>query len=240
MSKLTGVSQAYSLPLYTFESTPSATLGTIAYDDAGNKYRYMLAGAVDLVADNLLQSPAIVANHQNMALAANAAVGATSISVTVGATAVTADQYRDGYVVINAGAGIGQRIDIKSHLANAGSATLVLNLKEPLRVALTTASSKVSLSTPYGGVIVNPTTATSTPAGVCTYAVTAANYFWGLVDGFGSVLSDVTIAAVGLGIIPSTTTAGCVTVATATGANIGYAVQAGVSAEARMARVSIS
>lgn len=240
MSKLTGAPQTYSLPLYQSESTQSVPLGTIAYDEYGNKYRYAKAGAVDLVADNLQQSPAIVANHQNMALAANAAVGDYSISVTVGATAVTADQYKDGYVVINAGSGIGQRFDIASHLANAGSATLVLNLKEPVRVALTTASSKASLCSPYGGTIVNPTTATSTPAGVCTYAVTATYYYWLLVDGFCSVLSDVSIAAVGLGIIPSTTTAGCITVATATGANIGYAVQASVSAEARVARIAIS
>lgn len=213
-------------------------------------------GAVALVSGVLVQGEPITANHQNLTVAvpttAPATAGTFVISCTLGATKLNTNQYQGGYAIINAGTGIGQTLRIASHGNAAASASGVLiTLEDAIQVTLD-ATSKLSLiSNPYKNVVINPTTATLTPVGVTLYPVAAAvaptydgttgaqtaagvqQYAFVQTKGVVSVRSDATIAGVGLGVIPSTTTAGTVTVQTATGANIGRTLIAGVSAEAR-------
>ena len=200
----------------------------------GREVTLVSTGGSNIVSGVLVQGSAIVADNQNIAVAANAAAAATSVTVTLGATAVTANQYAGGFLVVNAGSGIGQTLKIQSHPAANGAASCVITLEDPVVTALTSASSKVCLiANPYTGVVINPTTATATPVGVTFYPLTASQYGYVISKGATSCLADANTAAVGLGIIPSTTTAGSIAVATATGANIGRALQASVSAEAR-------
>src|SRR5262245_8874353 len=119
-------------------------LGARAFDQAGNGYRWVQAGAVALVPARLCQAPAQVANHQNLTVA-TAVAGATSITVTLGATAATANQYAGGWVTISAGTGAGQRLLIGSHPAANASATLVLTLSDPTVSATLAADSKADL-----------------------------------------------------------------------------------------------
>lgn len=230
-------------PLALFQTTTDASAETYTgqrFDlSDGREVVFVQAGAVALVADNLIQSSAIVANHQNIAVT-TAAAGATQITVTLGATAATANQYQGGFVAINAGTGIGQTLKISSHPAANASATLVLTLEDALVAAVATADSKaVLIANPYDAVIVNPTTATGTPVGVAFYPIAASAYGYLISKGPVGALSDASVAAVGLGIMPSTTTAGTITVGTATGARIGRALQTGVSAEARVVYVDL-
>jgi len=160
---------------------------------------------------------------------------------------------------VNAGTGIGQTLRIASHSnAIASAAGVIITFEDAIQVTLD-ATSKVSLvPNPYGNVVINPTTATSTPVGVTLYPVAAAvapttdgttgkqtaagtqQYAFVVTKGVASVLSDATVAGVGLGVMPSTSTAGCVTVAAATGANIGRAMILGVSAESRPVFLSLN
>jgi hypothetical protein len=94
-----------------------------------------LAGAAALAPGKLAVAATVVANHQNMAVAAAAAVGATSVTVTLGATAATADYYADGFLTINDAAGEGISYRVKSHPAHAGSGSLVVELYDPIKVA---------------------------------------------------------------------------------------------------------
>jgi len=219
-------------------------------------------GATALTSGVLVQGEPLVANHQNLAVSVTtytAAVGATQVSVTLGATLLKTNQYQGGYAVVNAGTGIGQTLRVASHSnAAASAAGVVITLEDPLVVALD-ATSKVSLvPNPYNNVVINPTTATSTPVGVTLYPVAAAvapttdgttgkqtaagtqQYAFVQTKGVVSVLSDVSVAGVGLGVIPSVTTAGAVTVQTATGANIGRTLILGVSAESRPVFLSLN
>lgn len=230
-------------PLSLFQTSTDAGFVTTAGErfdlSDGREVLLVQAGATGLVADNLIQSSAIVANHQNVAVA-TAVAGATQITVTLGATAATLNQYQGGFVAINAGTGIGQTLKIQSHPAANSSATLVLTLEDPLVAATATADSKaVIIANPYLNVIVNPTTATATPIGVAFYAIATTAYGYLITKGPVGALSDASIAGVGLGIMPSTTTAGTITVGTATGARIGRALQTGVSAEARLVYVDL-
>ncbi len=178
MAQLTGDPVSAGQALYTSSSTQIHALGERLVTPDGRVFRYAKAGASDLVAGNWIQSPAQVANHQNIAVAA-AAIGATSITVTLGATAATANQYANGQAVVTITPGLGQAINISGHPAADASATLVLELQEPLRVALTTSTRIDLIPNPYNGVIQSPaTTLTGCVVGVATYIITAAEYGW--------------------------------------------------------------
>src|SRR4030042_2004512 len=88
-------------------TTKKVPLGTRMVLEDGRAFRYCKAGEA-LGAGTLCQTPLAIADHDmDLPIALAAAVGATSISVTIATTAVTADQYMDGYIYINDGAGEG-------------------------------------------------------------------------------------------------------------------------------------
>lgn len=159
-------------------ATPAHPIGTRAVDDTGRVFRYVKAGAVDLVAGNVLQSPAIVALHL-----ANTppvvAIGATSFSYTPGATGGVADLYQDGFLQVDTAPGPGYTYGVAGHAAITASVAFTLNLKDPIQVALTATSRVGLIQNKYRGVIQMPvTTATGTAVGIATYVITANQYGW--------------------------------------------------------------
>lgn len=210
MSKFTGFPQA---PIGVFYEAnheyPEHDLGSKLVSDDGREFRYAKAGASALVRGNLLQAPAEVTNHQNLAPTATTAIGAMSLTVTLGATAATANQYAGGYVVVTVTPGLGQMVKIRSHPAADSAATLTVALDEPLSVALTTTSRVDLVPNPYNGVVQNPTTATSAPVGVATKNITAGYYGWVQTKGAANVTTEGTIV-VGAMVVASNGTAGAV------------------------------
>lgn len=248
--------QATSLSTGTGDVDPSfSTYVGQKFDTSdGRELTLISNGAVALVSGVLVQGSPIVANHQNLAVAVTtvpATAGTFAISVTLGATKLTQNQYAGGFAVVNAGTGIGQTLRISSNPGAASSgAGVVITLEDAIQVTLD-ATSKVSLhANPYQDVVINPTTSTNRVVGVTLYPVAAATavtsstagvitsagiqqYALVTSKGITSCLSDASVAAAGLGIAPSTTTAGAITVQAATLANIGSAILLGVSAESR-------
>lgn len=260
MSRLTQKGATGPLPLFqtTFENSLFSTVGSQTltacgemFDSSdGRSFVLVSNSTTALVAGNLIQAPAIVANHQNLTVTAFAPVSTSTnlpatVTVTLGGTAATSQQYAQGYAIVNSGTGIGQTLKIQSNPAQASTTgALVVTLEDAPVVALDTTSTICLIPNLYTNVVINPTTATNTPVGVTLYAIPASTavsgttpgtFYFGLIQTKGAVscLADASTAAVGLGLIPSTTTAGTVTVATATGARIGRALQATVSAQAR-------
>lgn len=221
----------------------------------GREVAIVSNGTTALVPGVLVQGEPITANHQNLAVAVTsvpATAGTTAVSVTIGATLLKTNQYAGGYLVVNAGTGAGQTLRIASHANAAASASgVVINLEDAILTTLDATSKVCLIPNPFGNVVINPTTATSAPVGVTISPVAAsvapttngttglqtapgvAQYAFVQTKGVVSCLGDATVAGAGLGIIPSTATAGAITVATATGANIGRALQASVSTERR-------
>jgi hypothetical protein len=174
-------------------------IGSKAITRDGKVYRWTLNGAVALAAGKTNTGVARVANNSNMALAttSNIAIGSTKISVTLGGTAVTADQYLDGYAVINDGTGVGQSFLLAGNSAQtSGSGTCELYLAEAITAALViTSDTKVTLiPNPNAGVVVTPAVVTNPIAGVPNVAVAASSYFWDQSRGMAGVLSDGVIA----------------------------------------------
>ena len=177
-AQLTSDPQGYGQPNLVSSATQYHALGERGVTSDGRVFRYCKAGAVSLVAGNFIQSPAQIANHQNLTATA-AAIGAESVTVTLGATAATANQYAGGQAVVTITPGLGQVVNIQSHPAADASATLVLTLEETLRVAWTTSTRVDLIPNPYNGVIQTPvTTLTGCVVGVATYIITNAEFGW--------------------------------------------------------------
>lgn len=208
-------------PDLTYNSTVKALeLGTRAVTSDGRSFRFVLAGASALVPGTLLQAPAEVTTHQNLACAA-AAIGDTEVTTTTTLTC-TANQYAGGFISVGVTPGQGYLYKIASHPAATG-AVVTLTLEDPIRVALTTSSRIDLVLSQFSGVIINPTTATSNPIGSAVTAVTAAQYGWAQNGGTCCLLADGTVV-VGTNLVASNATAGAVEAATGVQASIGLAI----------------
>lgn len=183
-------------------------LGCRRYDQYGTEYRLARAGATALAAGKNTSATEGTANHMNMSLASAAAIGATRVQVTLGATAATANQYEDGFMVVNDGTGEGHMYRIKSNPAADASATLWVELVDPIRVALVTAgTSEVSLFPNTFGATVISADINSVPTGIPPIAVTATYYYWSVTNGEVPVLTTGT-DEVGTIAVASTTDGG--------------------------------
>lgn len=193
-------------------SSKNHILGSVAYTADGRRFAYGQAGAVAITAGQLTQIPAVVANHQALVTAA-ASVGAVKVTVTLGGTAATADQYKDGYLIIRdtSTTGAGQAFPVVGNSAQTSTTgTVDVYIGEGVAEALTTASvSNLELS-PYGGVLVSTTAdTTERVVGVSQVDVPISYYAWFQTYGVSSVLGNGTITK-GSGLIKSATTAGAV------------------------------
>jgi len=182
---LSGIPTIFGINPYEESSTPEHTLGSIGITADGRYFRYAKAGAT-LVAGDLLQGPAQTADLSLIPTAT--AVGATSVTLTTGA-AVTANLFADGYLVVSTTAGNGIYYRIKKHAATTGAASLVVYLKDPVKVAITASSTIDLVKNPFNGVIQNPAVPTSCIVGVASKAITTAYYGWIQTKGSAAVLA---------------------------------------------------
>lgn len=232
MARLTSQPQSFPQGLFSEDTVRNADLGAKASTADGRVFRYVKAGASALVAGEVQDGPATVANHTNIAVAAAAAAGANQITVTLGATAVTANQYAGGVVVVNDVAGEGYTYLIKSHPAADASAALVVTLAddETIQEALTTSSQVTLVANQYNGVVQHATTEAGVPVGVAIKDITAGSYGWVQTRGPVSALCAAT-TGIGLSVAASDTTAGGYEVGDGILPVIGYALAAGVATE---------
>lgn len=259
MSRLTEKGATGAVELFNTSTDSSlATLTGSRYDSAdGREFVLVQNGGTALVSGVLVQGPAKIgttSDHQNL-VTSTQVVGDKVVTVTLAGTLATANQYAGGYVLFNAGAGIGQTLKIASHPAATSTGTLLLTLEDAIVVATATGTTKSCLVlNPYGasngtsvstsGVVVCPTSLTGEVIGVTLYPIAAStstvpNY--GLIQTRGVVacLNDAT-TAIGLDLMPSANTAGAVqTYVVATKCRIGTSSQAGVTTESRLITVQL-
>jgi hypothetical protein len=252
MSRITQKGHGVGLALTangTFQTSTDSSMGTLVgtrwdLSDGREVILVQASSATTVAPGKLYQDAAVVPNHQNLAVTAIQTYSANGntpyqLTVTLGATAATANQYRGGFVVVNAGTGLGQTLRIASHPAANASASLVLTLEDAPNTALATSDSKVCLQPAHGAnVIINPTTVTGAQVGVGLYAIAASAYGFLVSKGLTSALADGAIG-VGLGISPSGAVAGAFVVAAATTSRLGFASQAGVDTEYRTVFVNL-
>lgn len=183
--------------IYSNDAVAQHAVGQLAMDKYGDLYRYAKLAA-DVSAGYLLVSLGREANHQNVALSAAAAAGASLVIPTVGATAVDANEYDDGYLVFNDVAPEGEWYRVSHHDASAGSAAVNIYLARPLLSAATTSSEVSLVRNPWMKPAVSQLIA-ERAAGVTVLDVdySEAPYTWLKTKGVASVLVDTSGVTVG-------------------------------------------
>lgn len=237
MPHFSGFPAAAGAPFYnstdpTTAGSPLMSLGTPIDAIDGRRFRWCKVGSgAALVAGNTIQAPAFLIDHTAMASAATA-LGATSITVTPGATAGAANLYAEGYAGISVGTlMLGYSYRVSGHLAITASVAFVINIEDPIQVALTTAG-RVNLAPhPYQNVIQVPiTTLTNRCVGVAPYIIAASQNGWLQTYGVASVLNKGT-TGVGLAVgAPGSAAGACVVFAAATTEYLGDIMETGVDA----------
>ena len=186
-------------------------LGTAAETGDGRRFRYAQAGAVALVAGNVIQAPAQLTNHQQLTPSV-ASIGDKVIVATLGATAATANQYAEGLAIIDTTPGEGYSYQIGGHAAVLSGGVITLTLLDAIQVALTASSRVTLVANEYKGVIQTPvTTLTGAAVGVAPAPIAINNYGWIQTRGMGGTLVAGT-PGVGLAVVVPATAAGAVVI----------------------------
>lgn len=247
--------------MFIDSATQLHPLGTRGYDDMGRAYRYVRAGASDLVAGQIVQGVATVAGHLTLAphtTTGGTTPGSTQIMVTC-VSAISTGLYNEGLLIVASGSGQGTAYKISNHAAVSTGATGTFNLyfedAMPATTNMTIAtSSKISLlPNPYMNVIAVPaTTPTGMAVGIAQYPITATHYGWVQTWGPGCVITNDTAASMTPFTAVSTTSgraegvSNMTTASTTTFLNqlikspvIGYYLAAGVAGEVRPVFITI-
>jgi hypothetical protein len=224
-------------------ATQQHPLGTRAWMNDGRVFRYAQAGGADLIAGNLLQSAAPIANHLAKTCPA-VAVGATSFTFTPGNTAGAANLYAEGYLSVDTGAAAenGYTYTISGHPAITASTAFTLSLVDPIQIALSASSTAGLIHNGCKNVIISATTQTARTAGVAAYIISTTKYGWIQTRGPASVLINGT-PGVAIAVVPGATTAGSVDVATVAAEintrTVGHMMQVGVSTKNNLVYLTI-
>ncbi len=226
-------------------STKKMALGTVGETPDGSVFRYSRAGAAALVAANLMVAADPLSNHQNRLIddvVTAPAVGDKKVTIlSIGATAMTADQYTDGYLVTRDNAGEGYRYQVEGHKAYDSSGTdILISLRDPIEVALTSASEVVLEYNPWDLVVLSATDQADLCVGVAHTAVAINYYAWLQVGGIAPVWGDEAFAS-GSALTIGTGVAGQAEALDAAGEQqIGIALRAGVDAEHTLAMLQLN
>ena len=193
-------------------------LGTeLVYGQRTFRYAFM-NGAV--TAGKLVQQAPHVAHHINMTITnADAdgatfshAVGSTTISVETNGTNLVANEFADGYLLVNDQEGEGQLLRIKSNPAHVHGtdATAIFTTYDPLTTAIVKNSSQVSAHhNVYNHVIIAPAAETGAVVGATVIDMLDNNYGWVQTNGPAGLLAGATMV-LGHKFMRSDSTAGAI------------------------------
>lgn len=158
---------------------------------------------------------AVAGTSVNIAVATDAAIGATTVVLTMPATTLCTivDQYAGGFLTVNDATGEGYQYKIKESgtAAAASTCTFVLEPTDPIKVALANGTSEVTIrENPYFHVLDRAagTASVGMPAGVPPVAVSAGYYCWLQRRGEATLLSAGTVGVTGRKFSCATTVAG--------------------------------
>lgn len=232
MTALTGPVLAEYQDLFSSSTTAGGPngglqLGATSQTGDGRTFAFCLAGATTLVPGKLYQSSVETTAWEAIAVSA-AAIGSTTVTITSSITA-TLNILAQGYLIVSATPGQGYTYKIKGNTAVTSATGMVVTLEDPIQVALTTGSTVSLVAHSLSSIILNPTTATGTIAGVAIYPVVNAQYGWIQTNGPAGVLAQGTIV-VGEEVAASSTTAGAVVATSGVLASVGVAIEGITSA----------
>jgi hypothetical protein len=147
---------------------------------------------------------AVAGTSVNIAVATDAAIGATTVVLTMPATTLCTivDQYAGGYLSVNDATGEGYTYKIKnsSTAAAASTATFTLEPTDGIKVALANGTSEVTIRENTFNYVLGRAAGTASvgaPAGVPVVAVSAGFYCWLQRKGEATLLAGGTLMVAG-------------------------------------------
>jgi hypothetical protein len=190
-------------------STKTNRLGAEGYMFPGRWFKYALAGEAVTVA--LIQTTVTAIDGHDLDLAVNtAAAGDTTLNVTPASTAVIANEYADGFIIVNNEGEEGHQYLVKEHPAAGVGVEVVITLDEPdgLVTAFVAATVVGLTHSDCFDFVVNPTSFTDAPLGVACVDWSDNDFGWLQFRGNGIGVADATAPAGALPIASSNGTAG--------------------------------
>ena len=186
-------------------------LGAVGMTPDGRCFRWAFSGEAIGAGQVVMQKGAVPHHDMDLATVTARSVGDTTITVTLEATAATENQYEDGAIYINDGAGEGHLYAIRSNPAADASGSLTVTLHEKVREALTTGTSLSGLiENDYKDVELWDYNDIDGPAlGVAPTEIADDTYFWLQTSGRAAVLIQGTVV-LGDAVEASQTTDGAV------------------------------
>lgn len=140
MSKLAAI-----IPSEQGTTVAQVSVGTRFEDAFGRVFYYGFATAA-VGRGKVALEALVIANHNNLSFQTAPAVGDKIVKVTLGGTAVTAEQYKDGWLVVNDGTGEGRIYSIEGNDAQTGTtSTAIIYLQEAIDTAGATGELNVDL-----------------------------------------------------------------------------------------------
>jgi len=171
--------------------TGNLLLGQIGMSPDGNIYRYCQASGTGIAAGLFVVGESVPVHEASVTVAH--AIGTATVTVT--ASGVSANDYRDGYLVVQAGTGAGEIHRIASNTATS----VTFHSGDGLKVAWSTSDTDVDIFTAlHGSVVIAPTDGQQLAVGLTQGIIPASNYFWALAQGIGAFKVDNNGAAAGL------------------------------------------
>jgi len=176
--------------------TGNLLLGQIGMSPDGNIYRYCQASGTGIAAGLFVVGESVPVHEASVTVAH--AIGTATVTVT--ASGVSANDYRDGYLVVQAGTGAGEIHRIASNTATSGGTIQVtFHSGDGLKVAWSTSDTDVDIFTAlHGSVVIAPVDGQQLAVVVTQGIIPASYYFWGLAQGIGTFKVDNNGAAAGL------------------------------------------
>lgn len=179
--------------VYAESVTQLADIGTMLRMPASDSraFIYCKAAAAEIGIAKMAQAEAATSQwYDQLQTAYGWAAGASSgtILITTGATP-TANEWKDGWLFINKGTGLGEMHRIISNTSHATIPTVTI--AEPLVQAIPAASECTILKSNFLDTIVVATGGlTARPIGVPLITVTASYYYWSQVKGPAPMIVD--------------------------------------------------
>ena len=228
-----------------FDETGTARLIELGHkqtqDSTGRVWAYARSGGGSIARGVMTVSADQNAQRVNLSFSVAPAVGDKEVSVTIGTGNATANDYQDGFLVVQDGTGEGRAYPIEGHDAITASTAGVFKLKEAIDTAGALAETNVDLiKNRYDDIVIGPGSDNlDVPTGVPTVALTTLYYGWVQVWGPCAVWQDET-AGVGAALTVGDETAGTADTAAAGDPPVGInGPQGGVETEYQLVYLQI-
>lgn len=160
-------------------------------DSTGRVWRFALAGGSNLARGKLTVAATVDAQRINLSFATAPTAGDKTVSVTIGTGNAAANDYRDGWFVVQDGTGEGRAYPIEGHGAITASTAGTFHLMEAIDTTGATAEVNVDLiKNFYDGAVISVLDQADLVLGVPVVAITTAQYGWIQTYGPCAVLMD--------------------------------------------------